>query len=97
MYADADCTVLGISFDVPDDNKAFAEKHDFPFRLLSDPDRAVGTEYQVTRDPADKYANFPQRHSYLIDPEGKIAKAYAVTDPSGHAAEVLADLAALQQ
>ena len=88
--------MLGISFDTPEDNKAFAEKHDFPFRLLSDPGKTVGAVYQTLRDADDPYANFPQRHSYLIDPEGRIAKAYAVTDPGGHAAEVLADLAALQ-
>ena len=64
---------------------------------MSDPDKLVGRAYQTLRDAADPYANFPQRVSYLIDPEGVIAKSYLVTDPSGHAAEVLADLAALQQ
>ena len=89
--------MLGISFDTPEDNAAFAAEHGFPFRLLSDPDKAAGTDYQVLRDPSDKYANFPQRHSYLIDPDGKIAKVYDVTDPAGHATEVLADLEALQR
>ena len=88
--------MLGISFDTPEDNKAFAEKHDFPFRLLSDPDKSVGSLYEALRDPGDKFADFSQRHSYLIDPEGTIAKAYDVTDPGGHAAVVLADLTALQ-
>lgn len=89
--------MLGISFDSPADNKAFAEKLDFPFRLLSDPDKAVGAAYGALRYAGDPYANYPQRHSYLIDPEGIIAKSYVVTDPGGHAVEVLADLAALQQ
>ena len=88
--------MLGISFDTPDDNKAFAEKNDFPFRLLSDPDKSVGSLYEVLRDPDDKFADFSQRHSYLIDPEGMIAKVYDVTDPGGHAEVVLADLTALQ-
>src|SRR6266508_3490552 len=34
--------VVGISFDRPEDNRAFAEKDGFPFRLLSDVDRTVG-------------------------------------------------------
>jgi thioredoxin-dependent peroxiredoxin len=97
MYDDAGCTVLGISFDTPADNRAFVDKHDFPFRLLSDPDKTVGALYQVLRDPGDKFADFPQRHSYLIDPTGTIAKAYEVSDPSGHATEVLADLEALER
>ena len=89
--------MLGISFDTPEDNAAFAAEQNFPFRLLSDPDKAAGTTYQVLRDPSDKFANFPQRHSYLIDPAGNIAKAYEVADPAGHAEEVLADLEALQR
>ncbi|MFT7597717.1 MAG: peroxiredoxin Q/BCP [Acidimicrobiales bacterium] len=88
--------MLGISFDVAADNLAFAEKLDFPFRLLADPQKVAGAAYQVLRDPDDKFANFSQRHSYLIDPGGKIAKAYEVADPSAHALEVMADLATLK-
>lgn len=86
--------MLGISFDTPADNKAFREKYDFPFSLLSDPDKSVGAGYEVLRAPDDKFADFAQRISYLIDADGVIAKAYAVDDPGGHAAVVLTDLAA---
>ncbi len=86
--------MFGISFDVPADNKAFRSKFDFPFSLLSDPDKTVGASYEALRDPDDKFANFSQRISYLIDQEGTIVKTYEVEDPSGHAAAVLADLAA---
>jgi peroxiredoxin len=50
----------------------------------------------VVREPDHKYAGFPERFSYLIRPDGVIAKAYNVTDVGGHAAEVLTDLAALK-
>ena len=86
--------MLGISFDVPADNKAFRDKFDFPFALLSDPDKSVGAQYDAIRPADDKFANFSQRISYLIDPEGSIAKTYEVEDPGGHAAVVLADLEA---
>jgi peroxiredoxin Q/BCP len=86
--------VLGISFDVPADNKAFRDKFDFPFSLLSDPDKKVGAQYEVLRPPDDKFANFSQRISYLIDPEGTIVKSYEVDDPGGHGAVALADLQA---
>ncbi len=89
--------MVGISFDTPEDNAAFRTKHDFPFRLLSDVDKAVGTTYEALRSADDPFADYPQRISYLIDPDGAIAKTYEVSDPSGHAAEVLADLAALQR
>ena len=49
----------------------------------------------MTRDPGEKYADYPKRYSYLIDPNGVIARAYDVTDVAGHAAQVLADLADL--
>lgn len=86
--------MLGISFDTPEANRAFRDKFQFPFRLLSDTDRRVAGLYEAGRDPGDRYADFPQRISYLIDPEGTIVRSYEVTDPAGHAAEVLADLAA---
>lgn len=91
----AGCVVLGASFDTPEENKAFADDQEFGFALLSDVDRRAGHDYEVVRDADDQYASFPHRVSYLIDPEGRIAKAYRVTDVGGHADEVLADLAEL--
>jgi peroxiredoxin len=55
----------------------------------------VGTAYQVSRDPDDKYADYPRRYSYLIDPQGVVARAYDVTDVAGHAQQVLDDLVEL--
>jgi len=88
--------VFGASFDTPVENRAFRDAQSFGYPLLSDEDKAVGAAYEVVRAPDHPYANFPERHSYLIDPEGVIAKVYDVKDPAGHAAAVLADLAALQ-
>jgi peroxiredoxin Q/BCP len=96
QFAAAGCVVLGASFDTVDDNRAFAVAQEFGFPLLSDVDRSVGHAYQAARADDERYAAFPIRVSYLIDPEGVIRKSYAVADVSGHADEVLADLAALQ-
>jgi thioredoxin-dependent peroxiredoxin len=90
------CEIVGISFDVPEANKAFREKFDFPFRLLSDFDEQVGVAYE-TRDPGTEKVSFSKRLSYLIDPEGNIAKSYEVADIRAHPAEVLADLHELRQ
>jgi len=95
-YEEAGCAVAGISFDTPADNAAFRTSSNFPFDLLSDPDRSIGTAYDVLRADDDPFADYPKRISYLIDPTGTIAKVYEVSDPAGHASEVLADLAALQ-
>lgn len=96
-FDDAGCTILGISFDQPAANQDFRHENGFPFTLLSDPDKSVGTAYEVVRDPDQQYADFPQRISYLIDPGGTIVRSYEVTDPSGHAAEVIADLTAAKR
>jgi peroxiredoxin len=63
---------------------------------LSDVDRAVGTKYGVARAPDEKYPEYPMRHSYLIDPDGRIHRRYEVTDTAAHAGDVIADLEAAQ-
>ena len=84
--------ILGASFDTPDENLAFATAQDFPFRLLSDTDHSVAGAYEVARDAQDKFAGYPRRHSYLIDPDGRIHRSYDVTDVARHAADVIADV-----
>lgn len=96
-FDEAGCVVLGISYDTPEENRAFRQQFEFPFRLLSDTDRSVGAQYGAARDAGEPYADYPKRVSYLIDPEGTIVRSYEVTDPGGHAAEVLTDLAAAQR
>ena len=91
------CVILGASFDPPADNKAFADKYDFGFQLLSDEDRGVGAQYDAKRGDDEQYNDFAKRVSYLIDPEGRVARAYEVADPAAHPGEVLEDLRALAQ
>ena len=59
-------------------------------------DRTVGTVYEVARAPGEKYPEYPMRHSYLIDPEGRIHRRYEVTDVASHASDVIGDLGAAQ-
>jgi len=97
LLATLDCVVFGASFDDVESNHAFATAQQFPFRLLSDVDRTVGRQYQAARNSDHQYADYPERISYLIDPEGVIRRSYAVHDVAGHAAEVIADLTELQR
>ena len=82
------------------DQKKFAEDEGFPYPLLSDRDKTMGAAYDACREEGEKYfeAGIPRRISYLISPEGKIAKAYDVEgdglDLAGHAEAVLADIRA---
>ena len=81
--------VLGISFDPVEENRAFAEKFDFPFRLLCDVDRALGLAYGAADAPDAAYA---KRISYVIDEQGRIALAYPKVKPAEHLDRVLEDL-----
>ena len=81
--------MVGISFDSPAENRAFQEKFSFPYDLLSDEDKSVGIAYGAA---ADADAQYPARISYLIDPEGRIAKVYDKVVPAEHPDQVLADL-----
>src|SRR6266496_1726111 len=95
-FEETGAQVVGVSFDKPEDNRAFAEKNGFPFRLLSDVDRRVGELYETKRSPAEQNPGYAKRRTYLIDPEGLIVKAYRVTDIPAHPDQVLADLRELR-
>lgn len=81
--------MLGISFDSVEDNRAFAEKFDLPYRLLCDTDHAVGLAYGACESPADRY---PARITYVVGPDGRIEQAIATQDPAGQAASILESL-----
>ena len=90
-FEEAGIEIVGISFDRPEDNRGFAEKNGFPFRLLSDVDRKVGELYETKRAPEERSPEFAKRRTFLIDPEGRIAKLYRVTDIPAHPDQVLED------
>lgn len=82
--------MLGASYDTIAANRAFAEKFQFPYRLLCDVDHALGPAYGAD-DPSDP--GYPRRISYLIGPDRRIVKAYDPVVTRTHPAQVLADLA----
>jgi len=77
-----------VSFDSVEANAAFARKNDFKFPLLSDLDRTVALAYGAC---GDAKAKWPNRVSFLIDEQGRIARVYDRVDPRDHPASVLAD------
>jgi thioredoxin-dependent peroxiredoxin len=65
------------------------------FKLLADTGKEVSKQY-------DSLMNFgvvkiAARHTFIIDPQGKVAKAYTSVDPNKHSQEVLAALGDLQK
>ena len=86
--------IVGISVDDVASHKKFAEKHGLPFALLADADKAVAKQYGVLKNYG--VVEFARRDTFLIDPEGRIAKHYESVDPDGHSKVVLEDIKAMK-
>lgn len=89
-YAERHAVILGVSVDSVDSHKKFCTKEGLNFKLLADGDGKVSRAYgSLTNLGVIKFA---ARHTFLIDPSGKVAKAYTSVDPARHSEEVLAAL-----
>ena len=88
-------TVLGISVDDSESHKEFAKKHGLPFTLLADPTKATAKEYGVLKTYMG-VMEMARRDTFIIDPQGRIAKHYESVDPAENSKQTLADLKALQ-
>jgi thioredoxin-dependent peroxiredoxin len=95
QYQQKNVVVLGVSVDSADSHKQFCAKEGLNFKLLADTDHKVSSAY-------DSLTNFglvkvASRHTFIINPEGKITKAFTEVNPNTHSAEVLSALAELQK
>lgn len=92
-------TVIGMSKDTVRSHKKFAEKYHLPFILLSDADMSTIDKYGAFGEKKmfGKTVRGTKRVSYLIDPEGKIAKSYPEVDPASHALELLKDIKVIKK
>ena len=89
-YMDLNAQILGVSLDDVESHKAFAENHGLPFPLLADIEGLASTSYGVkTRKFGMTVA---KRQTFIIGPDGTIAKHYEKVSPKEHSAQVLADL-----
>jgi thioredoxin-dependent peroxiredoxin len=94
-YAERNAVILGVSLDGVDSHKKFCAKEGLNFKLLADTDHKVTDSYGSLTNLG--IVKFAARHTFVIDPEGRIVKAYTSVDPARHSAEVLADLGALEK
>ncbi|KTG16674.1 MULTISPECIES: peroxiredoxin [unclassified Guyparkeria] len=86
--------VLGVSMDDVASHAAFAAKYELPFPLLADPEGKVVERYGALSDFL--VVRFAKRQTFIIGPDGNIARIYRKVDPDEHVKEVLDDLEALQ-
>jgi peroxiredoxin Q/BCP len=85
--------VLGISLDDVASHAEFAEKYSLPFPLLADTDTTTARDYGVLS--AMSNLQVAKRETFLIDPQGNIAKHYMQVSPDQHSEQVLGDLKTL--
>jgi peroxiredoxin Q/BCP len=90
-YRELGAVILGVSVDDVASHKAFAEEHGLPFPILADSGKTTAAAYgTLTRYVG--IAELARRDTFIVDPEGRIARHYAKVDPKGHSEAVLADL-----
>jgi thioredoxin-dependent peroxiredoxin len=91
-----DAAVWGISPDGAASHARFADKYELPFTMLSDEDHAVADAWGAwqLKHRYGKSSWGIVRSSYLVDPDGRIARAWPKVQADGHAAEVLEALQA---
>jgi len=90
-----DATVLGVSPDSVKSHQKFKKKNNLPFTLVADPDHSIAERYGVWGEKTmfgRKYMGV-LRTTFVIGPDGRIAKIFSGVKPEGHAEEVARFLA----
>lgn len=88
-------TVVGISKDSEESHKKFAEKNELQFTLLSDPTKETIKAYGAWGKGFMGHIG-TLRQTFIITPNGEIAKSYPRVTPAQHATQIVQDLTALQ-
>lgn len=90
-FLDLNTVIIGINNDPMDKHHKFISKYYIPFILLSDEDKKVSTIYGVYKEKSmygKKYMGI-ERHTFIIDKEGKIVKIFSKVKVKNHIEEVL--------
>jgi len=94
-YEQAHAVILGVSVDTAESHKSFCAKEGLSFKLLSDPEAQVSTQYGSIMEFGGH--KLSARNTFIVDPQGKIVKEFVGVHPDVHSAEVLAALDGLQK
>lgn len=97
-FTGVDAVILGISPDDVKSHEKFRRKFDLPFALLADTGHQVAEQYGVWKQKSmfgKKYMGV-DRTTFVIGPDGRIARVFEKVKPAGHAEEVAAALADIE-
>lgn len=92
------CEVVGISKDSVASHKKFADKYGLKFALLADPEHKTIEAYGSWRPKKFMGREYlgTNRDTFIISPDGKIAREYRGVDPKTHADQIITDLKQFQ-
>lgn len=88
-FGEKGAQVVGISYDTPADNKAFADKYRITYPLLSDPGGEIAKRYGAFQPEQPAW---PRRNTYLIDAAGKVERVFEEVNPKTHPRALLDQL-----
>jgi peroxiredoxin Q/BCP len=94
-YEALNAVILGVSIDTAESHKEFCAKEGLSFKLLSDPGAKVSAAYGSVMEYEGK--KLSARNTFLIDPQGNVAKDFLSVKPANHSNEVLAALVSLKK
>ncbi len=94
-YEKAQAVILGVSVDTAESHKDFCAKEGLAFKLLADTETKVSESYGSVMEIQGK--KLSARNTFIIDPQGRIAKVFPSVKVAKHSEEVLAALADLQR
>jgi thioredoxin-dependent peroxiredoxin len=94
QYKKLNAVILGVSVDSPDSHHQFCVKEGLSFKLLADTDHSVSEEYGTLTQTGFTHA---ARNTFLIAPDGRIARVFDDVNPAEHSTQVLAALTELEK
>jgi len=94
QYEQKNAVIVGVSVQDEDSHQKFCTKEGLSFKLLADTKQGVSLQYDSVMTYNE--AKYSARHTFLIDPQGKLRKVWLEVKPDKHSEEVLAALTQLQ-
>lgn len=93
-YEKRNAVIIGVSVDDTNSHKQFCVKEGLSFKILSDTEHNVSKQYGTLTHIGFTHA---ARNTFLISPDGRIARVFEDVKPAQHSAQVLAALTELQK
>jgi len=93
QYEKRNAVIVGVSVDSTGSHKEFCAQQGLTFKLLADTEKTVSEKYGSLHNLL--VMKIAKRHTFLVDPQGRIAKVWTDVAVNRHSSEVLDTLNSL--